>query len=71
MPASLAAAWEQAQMKKSKSKGKAAALVHPAFPPQGMEQPSYMGSQSAPPMKSNPYAQDGSGMGDGETMGGF
>lgn len=48
---SISAAYEEA-MKKKSSKGKG--LVHPSFPPQGAPQPSYMGSQSMPPVAGDP-----------------
>lgn len=45
MVASIAEAMKKAQAKK----GSSHALIHPSFPPQGAEQPAFMGSQSAPP----------------------
>lgn len=51
MASSIAKAYEEAMAKKTKgkSKGGSGGLVHPSFPPQGDAQPSFMGSQSAPP----------------------
>lgn len=59
MVSSIKEALEQA-MKKS-SKGKGHPLIHPSFPPQGTEQPAFMGSQSAPPMQGDPMGMSPDG----------
>jgi len=78
---SLVHAFKEAQMKKSKGKGQhSTGPIHPSFPPQGAPQPSFMGSQSAPPMQGSPMGMPtgGGGMpgmmppgGDTEQQGGF
>ncbi len=77
----LKAAFEEAHMKKKTSKGQhSTGPIHGSFPPQASPQPSYMGSQSAPPMQGSPMGMPpgGGGMpgmpgpgGDSEGMGGF
>jgi hypothetical protein len=67
MVASIKEALEQAMAKKSKGRPQHetssphGSLVHPSFPAQGQPQPSFMGSQSGPPMQGDPMGGMGAG----------